>query len=112
MSPHESTHTEPRTGHDAPEVVVMETDRAAEREAGTPRLDTWTVGRARLVAFKADRLLSAAQRELGGFGESTLSADLAPDLLEASERVGEAIAVLQRLQERLRAGERAGDGED
>ena len=64
-------------------------------------LDSWTAGRARLVAFKADRLLTEAQRELGGFGESALSADLAPDLLEVSERVGEAVAVLERFQQRL-----------
>lgn len=75
------------------------------RQPGEARIDSWTIGRARLVAFKADRLLSAAQRELGSFGEATLSADLAPDLLEASERVGEALAVLARFQERLRAAE-------
>lgn len=80
------------------------------REAA--QLDSWTVGRARLVAFKADRLLSAAQRELGGFGEATLSADLAPDLLEASERVGEAIAVLARLQARLRPSPAATHADD
>jgi hypothetical protein len=79
------------------------------RTQDRPILDSWTAGRARLVAFKADRLLTEAQRELGGFGEATLSADLAPDLLEASERVGEALAVLERLQHRLRELEATAD---
>lgn len=70
----------------------------------TPPVDVWALGQARLVAFKADRLLSAAQRELGSFGADTLSADLAPDLVEASEHVGAAIAVLERLRDRLRDG--------
>ncbi len=83
-------------------------DRPGEdrvRADAAPQLDSWTAGRARLVAFKADRLLTEAQRELGAFGEATLSADLAPDLLEVSERVGEALAVLERFQQRLRARE-------
>ncbi len=85
------------------EVVEPSTDEARTDEAaGATTVDTWALGRARLVAFKADRLLSAAQRELGSFGADTLSADLAPDLLEASEHVGQALGVLERLQDRLR----------
>jgi hypothetical protein len=68
-------------------------------------VDSWSLGRARLVAFKAARLLSAAKRELGAFGEGTLSADFAPDFLRASEHVGEALAVLEELQDRLQGRE-------
>ncbi len=82
--------------------IVEVSDPSAGEAAGATPVDAWALGRARLVAFKADRLLSAAQRELGAFGADTLSADLAPDLLEASEHVGQALAVLERLQERLR----------
>jgi hypothetical protein len=86
--------------------IIEVVEPSADEAAGATAVDTWALGRARLVAFKADRLLSAAQRELGSFGADTLSADLAPDLLEASEHVGQALAVLERLQESLRAGGR------
>jgi hypothetical protein len=82
--------------------IIQVPDPAPDGAAGATPVDAWALGRARLVAFKADRLLSAAQRELGAFGVDTLSADLAPDLLEASEHVGQALAVLERLQDRLR----------
>lgn len=81
---------------------IIDVDDPGEEVAAAPPVDAWALGRARLVAFKADRLLSAAKRELGAFDDDTLSADLAPDLLEASEHVGEALAVLERLQDRLR----------
>ncbi len=68
---------------------------------GGPAADSWALGRARLVAFKAERLLHAAQRELGAFGDDELSSDLAPDLLCASEHVGEALRVLAGLRDRL-----------
>jgi hypothetical protein len=72
----------------------------AER-SGTPAVDSWALGRARLVGFKTERLLSAAQRELGSFGEGALSSDLATDLLRASEHVGEALKVLAELRDRI-----------
>ena len=74
-----------------------------DEDVGSARadLDSWTRGHARLVVFKAERLLTEAQRELGAFGADTLSADLAPELLRASEHVGEAIAVIERLSAEL-----------
>ena len=96
MAADQSSHTDLR--------IVEVADQSADEAAGAPPVDAWALGRARLVAFKADRLLSAAKRELGAFDADTLSADLAPDLLEASEHVGEALTVLGRLQDRLRDG--------
>ena len=84
--------------------IIQVADLGADESTGAAPVDAWALGRARLVAFKADRLLSAAKRELGAFDAETLSADLAPDLVEASEHVGQALTVLQRLQERLRDG--------
>jgi hypothetical protein len=77
-------------------------------EAGLPpaqqaqEYDAWTLGRTRLVAFKAERLLTEAKRELGAFGEPTLGTRAVPELLRASEHVSEALEVLGRLQEQLR----------
>ena len=84
--------------------IIQVADLGSDEAGGAPPVDAWALGRARLVAFKADRLLSAAKRELGAFDADTLSADLAPDLVEASEHVGQALTVLQRLQDRLREG--------
>jgi hypothetical protein len=85
---------------DALSIIVPDPADPADA-VGPPAVDSWALGRARLVAFKAERLLSSAQRELGSFGEGTLSTDLAPDLLRASEHVGAALAVLAEFQARL-----------
>jgi hypothetical protein len=68
-----------------------------------PTYDTWSLGRTRLVAFKAERMLTEAQRELGAFGAGTLATPAAPELLRASEHVSEALAVLEELQATLRS---------
>lgn len=74
----------------------------------TQAYDAWTLGRTRLIAFKAARLLSDAKRELGAFAEPTLATDAGPKLLEASEHVTEALAVLEALQEELRDADASG----
>jgi hypothetical protein len=71
----------------------------------TQDYDAWTLGRTRLVAFKAERLLTEAKRELGSFGEPSLGTRAVPELLRASEHVTEALAVLERLQEQLRSAQ-------
>jgi hypothetical protein len=76
--------------------------RSTTPPATTQAFDAWTLGRARLVAFKAERLLTEAQRELGAFGEPTMSTLAGPELLRASEHVTEALAVIAGLQEQLR----------
>jgi hypothetical protein len=82
---------------------MSEQPRVSESSLSQPQAyDAWTLGRTRLVAFKAERLLTEAKRELGAFGEPTLGTEAVPELLRASEHVSEALGVLETLQAKLR----------
>jgi hypothetical protein len=82
-------------------MTIEPTTESHDVRAPTP-FDAWTLGRARLVAFKAERLLTEAKRELGAFGEPTMGTSAGPELLRASEHVTEALRVLEGLQQQLR----------
>jgi hypothetical protein len=85
------------------EAVMSEQPHVSESNLPSAQAyDAWTLGRTRLVAFKAERLLTEAKRELGAFGETTLGTEAIPELLRASEHVSEALGVLEALQAELR----------
>lgn len=86
---------------------VQRAPGAEPTEQGPRAYDAWTLGRARLVAFKAQRLLTEAQRELGAFSEPTMATAAGPELLRASEHVTSAVQVLEGLQRQLRAVDEA-----